>query len=143
MIRKTFLDKCPFRDGTASKKIFVALATSKKPLALEQIAAKAKVSQDKARTLVAAYMNPFHNAPLRRVGVAVSHGKDGYSLSGCKADAKAKRPERGKKATKRRARMVKEKKTSKPRKAVARKAAEVKPTAPAIAVEQASASPNS
>src|SRR5437868_1753160 len=99
MSKKNLMGRCPFRDGTASRKIYAALAGAKKSIAINEIAARAKVSLAKARTLVLAYMNPFHNAPMRREGVAVVQTGDGYKLVGCKPDPKARRPERGKKKT--------------------------------------------
>ena len=86
----------PFRDGSASHKLYAALAKATKPLAMKEIADKAKVPLNRAITLVNAYQNTYHNAPLRKIGAAIVREKQGFELSTIKPDAKAKRPSRGK-----------------------------------------------
>ena len=96
-----FIEKCPFvREGTASRSIYMALAKSSKPLSMAEISKRAKVSFEKTQTLVRAYMNPFHNAPMRRSAVSIVLDKDGFKLASCKAEPNAKRPPRGEKAKK-------------------------------------------
>src|SRR5262249_36497741 len=57
-----------------------------------------KVPLEKVKTLVAAYFNPMHNAPLRKIGVELIRDDEGQvKLKSCKADPKARRPERGNK----------------------------------------------
>lgn len=91
-----FVEKSPFtREGTASRAIYVALAKSDKPLTMAEISKRSKVLFKKTETLVRAYMNPFHNAPMRRAGIAIVQDKDGFKLTTCKAEPKAHRPERG------------------------------------------------
>ena len=91
-----FIDKSPFtREGTASHAIYIALAKAGKPLLMAEISKRAKVSFQKTETLVRAYMNPFHNAPMRRAGIAIVSGKEGYKLETCKSEPKAIRPPRG------------------------------------------------
>jgi hypothetical protein len=71
------------------------MAKASKPLFVEEVAKRAKIGIEQARTLLNAYKNPFHNAPLRRVGVEVISEKGAFSLSAAKAVPNAKRPERG------------------------------------------------
>jgi len=111
---KNLIDRCPFREGTASKKIFVALATATKPLSAEEIKQQTRLSEAKVKCLCAAYLNPYHMAPLKKVGVVVERGKDGgYRLRICKADPDAKRPPRGKKGRKGKGRAKKASKLTK------------------------------
>jgi hypothetical protein len=95
---KTLMAKCPFRDRTASKLIFTTLARVGAPMKVEDVWRKTKkVPLAKVKTLVAAYFNPMHNAPLRKVGVELVRDKEGrVQMKSCKADPKARRPERGK-----------------------------------------------
>jgi hypothetical protein len=96
MGNKNLAARCPFRRPTsASAKIYSVLAKASKPLKVEEVAKRAKVSQQQARTLLAAYRNPYHNAPLRRAGVEVTCEDGAFSLSAAKASPNAKRPERG------------------------------------------------
>jgi hypothetical protein len=96
MGNKNLAARCPFRrPASASAKIYAVLAKASKPLKVEEVAKRAKVSQQQARTLLSAYRNPYHNAPLRRAGVQVTCEDGGYSLSVAKASPNAKRPERG------------------------------------------------
>lgn len=89
------LPENPFRDGSASHKLYTVLGKAEKPLTMAEISKRAKVPFEKAQTLVRAYQNPFHNAPLRRAGIAIANGKEGFALATCKAQPNAKRPERG------------------------------------------------
>jgi hypothetical protein len=59
--------------------------------------------------MLLAMRNVYHNAPLRRVGVAVTLGDEGYGLAHSKPQPKASRPERG---------VAKKRKTSKAKKHV-------------------------
>lgn len=92
---KSLVERCPFREGSASHKIFVVLAKAAKPMRAEHIAKAAKVPVEKTATLLAAYKNPFHNAPLRRAGVSIESKAGQYVMATVKADPNAKRPERG------------------------------------------------
>ena len=103
----------PFRNESASSKIYAVLAKATKPLAVKDIAERAKVSLEKTITLVNAYQNKYHNAPLRKIGAAVVHDKDGFRLSAIKPDKDAQRPPRGKAKSK--------KSAAKPKKAKAAK----------------------
>ena len=94
---KSLVKRCPFRPGTASRSLFTVLARSKKALPGAEVAKRAKVGQAKARTLLAACQNVFHNAPLRKAGVALLRDEEGgYFLRACEADPTAQRPPRGK-----------------------------------------------
>lgn len=101
MANKNLAARSPFqRQGSASAKIYAVLAKSAKPLPSDEIAKRAKVSQKQASTLLAAYMNPYHNAPLRRAGVQITSEEGKFSLSTAKATPNAKRPPRGIESTK-------------------------------------------
>ena len=101
MGHKNLAARSPFqRKGSASAKIYAVLAKSAKALPAEAIAKRAKITEKQARTLLAAYMNPFHNAPLRRAGVAITSNEGLFSLAATKATPNAKRPVRGAKKVK-------------------------------------------
>ena len=95
---KVIIERNPFRQGTASRAVYGALAEAKKPLSADEVAKIAKVSGAKARTLLAAYRNPFHCAPLKKAGARLNLKDGKFSLEVCKPDPKARRPERGKAA---------------------------------------------
>jgi hypothetical protein len=116
MMKPKIAARCPFRDGSNSRAIYLALAKSSKPLSMVEISKRAKVSFQKTETLVRAYMNPFHNATMRRIGIAIVHDKKGFKLAICKPQPKAKRPERGRKGKK-----------ARPKRAVKRSARRRKP----------------
>ena len=96
MGNKSLADRTPFRRrGSASAKIYAVLSRTSKPLRAAEIAKLAKVSEKQARTLLAAYMNPYHNAPLRRAGLAITSHDGKFKLESAKPVPNAKRPERG------------------------------------------------
>lgn len=114
---KTFSELCPFRKDSSSEKVYRALAATNKPLSVIEIAKRAKVPLAKTQTLVAAYFNRFHCAPLARAGVEFLRDKEGgIKLGRCKPDAKAKRPERG---------LGKKRKQSQPKKGKSKSAVKV------------------
>jgi len=120
MSDKNLAARCPFqRPKSASAKIYAVLARAAKPLEAQEIAKRAKVTEKQARTLLAAYMNTYHNAPLRRVGVQVTSVDGKFHLTAAKATPNAKRPPRGSEATK------KAKKAAKPK---PRKKSNLKPS---------------
>ena len=87
---------CPFRDKTASKRLYLSLARSGAPMTKAQIARASHLTAAKTATLLAAYVNPMHRAPLDRVGVRLARADDGsYMLESCKPKPKAQRPPRG------------------------------------------------
>jgi hypothetical protein len=95
-MNQEIIDRCPFREGSASRRLYMALARSEKPLSKVEIARKSHVIASQTATLLAAYQNPMHKAPLDRVGVRLVRTKDGgYLLEACKPKPKAKRPPRG------------------------------------------------
>ena len=133
MGNKSLADRTPFRRrGSASAKIYAVLARASKALPAAEIAKRAKVSEKQARTLLAAYMNPYHNAPLRRAGLAITSHDGAFKLVNAKPVPNAKRPERGTPS--------KAKKASKPSKA-ARKKTPRKPMAKSAAKHCAKAHP--
>ena len=94
---KTIKERCPFREGSASFKLFMALAKSKQPLTAIDASKLAKIPLAKCETLLRAYRNPFHCAPLARSGVELTLKDGKFGLKFCKANPKARRPERGRK----------------------------------------------
>ena len=110
MSDKNLAARCPFlRPKSASAKLYAVLARAAKPLEAQEIAKRAKVTEKQARSLLAAYMNPYHNAPLRRVGVQITSADGKFRLTAAKATPNAKRPPRGSEAKK------KAKKAAKPK----------------------------
>ena len=115
MGNKSLSARSPFRRPTsASAKIYSVLAKASKPLKVEEVAKRAKVTQQQARTLLAAYRNPYHNAPLRRAGVEVTSEDGAFSLSAAKATPNAKRPERGSAQKSKKRRKAKARASAKP-----------------------------
>lgn len=95
-MNQELIDRCPFREKTASRRLYLVIARSKGPMSKSEIAKDAHLSVAKTATLLAAYVNPMHKAPLDRVGVRLVRAKDGgYALETCKPKPKAKRPARG------------------------------------------------
>lgn len=91
-----FASKCPFRKGTASEALYMALARTNRDMALAEIAAQAKLPEEKAKMFLIGYRNPVHNAPLRRIGIGIVRNDKGYRLALCEAEPEAKRSrERG------------------------------------------------
>jgi len=87
---------CPFREQTASRRLFMAIARSERPLTKSEIARAAHLTAAKTATLLAAYLNPMHKAPLDRIGVRLVRTKEGsYTLESCRPKPNAKRPARG------------------------------------------------
>jgi len=111
-VNQELIDRCPFREKTASRRLYLVIARSKRPMRKSEIAKDAHLSVAKTATLLAAYVNPMHRAPMDRVGVRLVRTKDGgYALETCKPKPKAKRPARG--ATKKKpVKKVKARKTS-------------------------------
>ena len=93
---KSRVEKCPFREGSASEKIYMALAKSDKPMTVSEIAKRTKVPEKKVKTLTEAYVNPMHLAPLLKVGCAFERVDGAFKLVTCLADPDARRPERRK-----------------------------------------------
>jgi hypothetical protein len=91
----SFESMCPFRNKTAMRVIYLVIARSKSALKMHEIVKRARLPEQKVKTLVAAMTNVFHNSQLRKIGVAVARDKKGYLLRRCKADLNAVRPERG------------------------------------------------
>ena len=90
---KSMSERCPFKEGSTSRKLFMVLAKFRKPMKPFEVAKVAKVTETKAQSLLWQYRNPMHLTPLLRQGIS----KDGaFWLSNCKADPDAKRPARGK-----------------------------------------------
>lgn len=97
MGKHSLIDRCPFREGTASHAVYKALAASAKPLSLDEVASRSRVARDRVGGLLAEYLNPYHFVPLVRKGVRVVRRKDGkFALEFCKPKPNAKRPARGK-----------------------------------------------
>jgi len=90
----------PFRKGCNMEKIYTVLARSAKPLALPLIAKHSHVNFGTTQRMVAAMRNEYHNAPLRRIGISVVNGKDGFALARIKPQPEATRPARGKSKSK-------------------------------------------
>ncbi len=112
---------CPFREKTPSRRVYLALARSSTAMMRAEIARAAHLTAAKTTTLLAAYVNPMHRAPLERVGVRLSRGKDGgYKLETCKPKPKAQRPPRWKAKTP--VKKKEKKRVAKPSSSVARAA---------------------
>ena len=95
-MNQELIDRCLFREKTASRRLYLVLARSKGPITKSEIAKDAHLTVAKTATLLAAYVNPMHKAPLDRVGVRLVRTKDGgFALESCKPRPKAKRPARG------------------------------------------------
>jgi len=91
----SFASKCPFRAGTASRSLFMALTRSgKAPMSQIALSRQTKVPAKKTATILAAMTNSYHNAGLRRVGVSVVRSTNGYVLKATKPHPKAKRKPR-------------------------------------------------
>ena len=109
---------CPFREKTASRRLYLSLARSGESMTKAQIARASHLTAAKTATLLAAYVNPMHRAPMDRVGVRLARSQDGgYLLESCKPKPKAQRPPRGKKkelVKKRKGKKAVTKPTSKP-----------------------------
>ena len=59
-----FIELCPFREGSASRRLYMALARSSEPMTKAEVSRKSHVLANKTATLLAAYQNPMHKAPL-------------------------------------------------------------------------------
>ncbi|HEY3324127.1 MAG TPA: hypothetical protein VGP72_26985 [Planctomycetota bacterium] len=94
---KSLSERCPFRAGTASHKIYAVLAGTRKSLPMKEISQRSKVGEPKTKTLIREYLSRWHNAPLRRAGIALRAKNGAFWLEACAADPKATRPPRGKK----------------------------------------------
>lgn len=110
MSKSSIAARCPFREHSNSRILYLALAGSRQPLSVAELSRKARLPEPKVRLLLSAYLNPYHMAPLKRVGVAVVRDCGGkYALKSCKPNIKARRPERGKKKKKPRRKSAKPK----------------------------------
>ena len=95
-MNQALFDLCPFREKTASRRLYLTLARSATPLSKSEIAKSAHLTVARTALLLAAYFNPLHRAPLERVGVRLIRTKDGgFTLQACKPKPMAKRPARG------------------------------------------------
>ena len=95
-MNQALFDRCPFREKTASRRLYLTLARSTTPLNKSKIAKAAHLTVARTGLLIAAYVNPLHRAPLDRVGVRLIRTKDGsFTLQACKPKPMAKRPARG------------------------------------------------
>lgn len=95
-MNQKLIDLCPFREKTASRKLYLTMAKSDSPLSKSEIAKSAHLTVARTALLLAAYVNPMHRAPLDRVGVRLVRTKDGnYMLEGCRKNPSARRPVRG------------------------------------------------
>lgn len=95
-MNQELLERCPFREKTASRRLYLTLARADGALTKGEIAKASHLTVAKTATLLAAYLNPMHKAPLDRVGVRIVRDKDGgYALEACKPNPHAKRPPRG------------------------------------------------
>ena len=95
-MNQALFDRCPFREKTASRRLYLTLARSATPLSKSEIAKSAHLTVARTALLLAAYVNPLHRAPMDRVGVRLVRTKDGsFTLQACKPKPMAKRPARG------------------------------------------------
>ena len=95
-MNQALFDRCPFREKTASRRLYLTLARSATPLSKSEIAKSAHLTVARTALLLAAYFNPMHRAPMDRVGVRLVRTKDGsFTLQTCKPKPNAKRPARG------------------------------------------------
>lgn len=93
MSEKTMMKKCPYKEGSNSRKIFAALARAgKKGLTASEASRFSHVPADKTRTLLAAYRNSFHCSSLTRAGLQLALEDGRYRIELCKADQIAHRP---------------------------------------------------
>ena len=99
-MNQELFDLCPFREKTASRRLYLTLARSDSPQSKGEIAKAAHLTVAKTATLLAAYVNPMHRAPLDRIGVRLVRTKDGnFTLEKCRPKPNAKRPARGQTTT--------------------------------------------
>ena len=73
-MNQELIDRCPFRENTASRLLYLAIARAGE-LTKAEIAKAAHLSVAKVATLLAAYVNPMHRAPMDRVGVRLVRTK--------------------------------------------------------------------
>ena len=93
MSEKTLMKKCPYKDGSNSRKVFAALARAgKKGLSASEVSRFAHVPADQTRTLLAAYRNKWHASSLTRAGVQLALEGGRYRLEVCKPIPGAHRP---------------------------------------------------
>jgi hypothetical protein len=95
-MNQDLIKRCPFHEKTASRRLYLSLARAERPLTKGEIAKAAHLTVAKTATLLAAYVNPMHKAPMDRAGARLVRTKDGgYTLQPCKPKPHAKRPPRG------------------------------------------------
>ena len=93
MNAKKLLARCPYKEGSASRRIFAALARAGADgLTAAQISRVSHVPAAKTATLVAAYVNPYHCSSLTRVGIALVNEENRYRLVERAPDLDAHRP---------------------------------------------------
>ena len=89
-VNEELVSKCPFREGTASRKIFLVLAEGL-PAGEDEIAKATKVPKDRIRRLLEMYSGNIHSCSLQRAGLSVCHDEKGWSLREIEAKPNAKR----------------------------------------------------
>ena len=95
-MNQELIDVCPFREKTSSRRLYLVLARTDMPMTKGAIAKAAHLTVAKTATLLAAYLNPMHKAPLDRIGVRLVRTREGnFMLESCKPKPNAKRPARG------------------------------------------------
>jgi hypothetical protein len=93
---KTLLQRNPFRPKSASFAVYLAVCTAKKGMTIDDVRRKTGLPREKVATLLNSYAgNPFHTAPLQRVGVEICRKDGKFSVRSCKARPNTKRPQRG------------------------------------------------
>lgn len=96
-MNKKVISRCPFnRQGTASRKLYLALARAKTPLLPHEVARLAKIPLAQASTLLRAYRNPIHAIPLTRKGITLrlKNRRFWLSLSKPRPNARRRRKEK-------------------------------------------------
>ena len=85
----------PCQSGSAAHRIIgVLLSSRKRSLAATEIALRSKVNTQKVKQVVAALLNPFHNAAIAKAGLEVKRAEDGgYYVAACRLKPYARRPE--------------------------------------------------
>lgn len=93
MTTDELMSRCPYQEGTASRKLFAAMArTCDKALTAAEISRASHVAAEKTRTLLVAYRNPFHCSSLTRAGVRLVLEDGKYRLELREPDLNAHRP---------------------------------------------------
>ena len=84
----------PCQPGSAARKIVgVLLNTRKRSLAPTEIAYRSKIAIQTVKQVVAALLNPYHNAAIAKAGLAVERTVDGrFCIKACRPKPDAHRP---------------------------------------------------